>query len=60
MAHRTITGKIAYTSKKPHMMDQARGEEDFRFTHHGDGQTTLRAHCFIAEPVVARWIAMSV
>lgn len=50
MVHRTIRGKIAYTSKKAHMMDQARGEEHFTFTHHGDGQTTMRAHCFIVEP----------
>jgi hypothetical protein len=50
MSHRTIRGSIAYTSKKPHMMDQPRGEEHFTFTHHGDGQTTMRAHCLINEP----------
>jgi hypothetical protein len=50
MVHRTIKGAIAYTSKKTHMLDHVRGHEDFTFTHHGDGQTTLRAHCFIAEP----------
>ena len=50
MVHRTIRGAIAYTSKKTYMMDQVRGEEHFTFTHHGDGQTTLRAHCFIREP----------
>jgi hypothetical protein len=50
MVHRTLKGSIAYTSKKPEMMDKARGYEHFTFTHHGDGQTSLRAHCFIAEP----------
>ena len=50
MAHRQISGKIAYTSKKPEMMAKPRGVETFTFTHHGDGQTTMRAHCFIEEP----------
>jgi hypothetical protein len=50
MTHRTVRGKITYTSKKPEMMDKWRGEETFTFTYHADGQTTLRAHCFIAEP----------
>jgi hypothetical protein len=32
------------------MLGQVRGHEQFTFTHHGDGKSTLRAHCFIAEP----------
>lgn len=50
MAHRSVRGEIRYTSKKPHMLDQVRGVERFTFTHHADAKTTLRAHCFIAEP----------
>ncbi len=50
MAHRSISGRIAYTSRKPGMAGQARGHETFLFTHHGDGAVTLRAHCEIDEP----------
>ncbi len=50
MRHRTISGRIAYTSKKPEMLGQARGGETFCFTHHGDGSTIFRARCEIAEP----------
>ncbi|WP_397401258.1 hypothetical protein [Phenylobacterium sp.] len=50
MLHRSIRGTIVYTSKKPEMLNQRRGFEDFRFTHHTDGKTTLRAHCCIEEP----------
>jgi hypothetical protein len=50
MAHRTIRGKIRYTSKKPEMLDQERGREVFTFTRHGDGKLTLRAQCEIEEP----------
>jgi len=49
-AHRTIRGKMLYTSKKPEFMDVKRGEEHFTFTKHSDGKTTLRAHCFISDP----------
>jgi hypothetical protein len=48
--HRSITGTILYTSKKPDRLDQPRGIEHFRFTHHTDGKRTLRAHCEIEEP----------
>jgi hypothetical protein len=48
--HRSITGTILYTSKKPERLDQPRGIENFRFTHHTDGKVTLRAHCEIEEP----------
>ncbi|QMW24590.1 hypothetical protein H3309_08790 [Sandaracinobacteroides saxicola] len=50
MAHRTVRGRIRYTSKKPEMMDRERGREWFAFTHHGDGAVTLRAQCEIEEP----------
>ncbi|GLS99104.1 hypothetical protein GCM10007897_04830 [Sphingobium jiangsuense] len=50
MRHRTISGRIAYTSKKPEMLDRPRGQEWFSFTHHGDGSTIFRARCEIEEP----------
>lgn len=50
MQHRTVSGRIRYTSKKPEMMDQERGREWFAFTHHGDGSAILRARCEIEEP----------
>lgn len=50
MRHRTVRGRIRYTSKKPEMMDHERGREWFAFTHHGDGTMTLRAQCEIEEP----------
>lgn len=50
MAHRRITGRIRYTSKKPERFDQERGREDFAFTHHANGAVTIRAHCEIEEP----------
>jgi hypothetical protein len=48
--HRSISGRIAYTSKKPDRLNQPRGFETFLFTHHSDGKMTLRAHCEIDEP----------
>jgi hypothetical protein len=50
MNHRTVSGRIRYTSKKPEMMDRERGREWFAFTHHGDGSVILRARCEIEEP----------
>ena len=50
MKHKNIFGRIAYTSKKPELMDQSRGYETFHITKHGDGKLTLRAHCEIEEP----------
>lgn len=32
------------------MEGRSRGFEEFRFTHHGDGAVTMRAHCCIEEP----------
>ncbi|MEM7610565.1 MAG: hypothetical protein AAF270_02725 [Pseudomonadota bacterium] len=50
MRHRSVSGKVLYSSKKPHMLDQARGYETFQFTHHHDGRVIMRAHCEIEEP----------
>lgn len=50
MQHRTISGHIRYTSKKPEMLDRERGREWFSFTRHGDGSTIFRARCEIEEP----------
>ena len=50
MQHRTIAGKILYTSRKPGREGQERGRERFVFTHHTDGKRTLRATCEIEDP----------
>jgi len=50
MQHRTITGRIRYTSKKPELLGRERGREWFTFTHHGDGSAVFRARCEIEEP----------
>ncbi|WDF74888.1 hypothetical protein [Novosphingobium sp. KACC 22771] len=48
--HRTITGSILYTSRKPGREGEERGREYFTWTHHTDGRKTLRARCEIDEP----------
>ncbi|MBT0671397.1 hypothetical protein HT136_23790 [Novosphingobium profundi] len=48
--HRTISGKIQYTSRKEGRVGEERGRETFMWTHHSDGKKTLRAHCEIDEP----------
>lgn len=50
MTHRYVRGKILYTSKKPALLNQERGWEEFAFTIHADGRRTLQAHCEIQEP----------
>lgn len=50
MQHRTISGKILYTSRKPGREGEERGREAFTFTVHGDGRRTFRALCEIEEP----------
>ena len=50
MQHRTIRGKILYTSKNPERMGQERGRESFIITVHTDGKRTLSAHCEIDDP----------
>ena len=50
MKHRSVSGRIAYTSRKPGMEGRSRGFETFLFTHHADGKAVMRAHCEIEEP----------
>jgi len=50
MQHRTIRGKILYTSRKPERYGQERGREHFTMTRHTDGKLTIRAQCEIEEP----------
>ena len=50
MKHKTIRGRILYTSKKPERLGQERGRESFIITVHSDGKRTLRAHCEIDDP----------
>jgi hypothetical protein len=50
MQHKTVSGKILYTSRKPGMEGVERGREYFTFTTHTDGKRTLRATCEIEEP----------
>ncbi|RJY10036.1 hypothetical protein [Aurantiacibacter aquimixticola] len=50
MKHRTVTGRIRYTSEKQGMEGQERGRECFVFTHHTDGSVIMRARCEIEEP----------
>lgn len=50
MVHKTITGKILYTSRKPGREGHERGREYFTWTKHTDGSRTLRALCEIDEP----------
>lgn len=50
MQHRTISGKILYTSRKPGREGLERGRENFTFTIHADGSRTVRALCEIDEP----------
>lgn len=61
MKHRTIRGKILYTSRKPDRMGAERGRESFIITVHGDGKRTLRACCEIDDPpTVLRDVVLSV
>lgn len=60
MKHRTIRGKILYTSRKPDRLGQERGRESFIITVHTDGKRTLRAHCEIDDPpTVLRDVVLS-
>ena len=45
--HKTILGKILYTSKKRERMNEERGREYFTLTKQADGVSTLHAHCEI-------------
>lgn len=50
MQHRTVKGKIRYSSMKPGREGEERGREWFTFTHHADGSVIMRAQCEIEEP----------
>jgi hypothetical protein len=58
--HRSIEGRIAYTSDKPDRRGQERGRESFRIDVHADGSRTCSAHCEIDDrPSVMRDIVYS-
>jgi hypothetical protein len=58
--HRSVMGKILYTSKKPERLNQERGREYFRMDVHADGTRTCTAHCEIDDrPSVMRDITYS-
>lgn len=60
MKHKTIRGKILYTSKKPERIDEERGRESFIITRHTDGKRTLRGHSEIDDaPTVLRDVTLS-
>lgn len=47
--HRSVRGRIAYTSTRPELEGQLRGAETFDVTVHGDGSRVLRSFCAIFE-----------
>ena len=58
--HRSVMGKVLYTSRKPERMGQERGREFFRIDVHADGTRTCTAHCEIDDrPSVMRDITYS-
>ena len=58
--HKTIRGKLLYTSKKPDREGIERGREHFAITVHQDGRRTLRAHCEIDDaPNVLRDVILT-
>jgi len=60
MSHRTLRGKILYTSKKPEQMDRERGRETFTLTQQADGVDVLLAHCEIDDaPNVIRDVSLA-
>ncbi len=60
MRHKTISGYIKYTSKKPERLDQERGRELFTLTTQSDQVLVLHAHCEIDdEPNVIRDVVLS-
>lgn len=60
MTHKTVRGKILYTSKKPERMDQERGREYFSITRQADGVEVLQAHCEIDDaPNVVRDVVLA-
>ena len=58
--HKTIRGKLLYTSQKPNHEGVERGREYFTITIHKDGRRTLRAHCEIDDdPNVMRDVVLT-
>ena len=58
--HRSVMGKILYTSKKPERLNRERGREYFRMDVHADGTRSCTAHCEIDDrPSVMRDITYS-
>jgi DNA primase catalytic subunit len=55
--HRSIRGRIRYTSKKPERMDHERGREWFAFTYHGDGSVVIRVKSLATATPFSRPIA---
>ncbi|MCZ8133385.1 MAG: hypothetical protein O9284_19150 [Steroidobacteraceae bacterium] len=48
--HRTLRGRIHYTSRAPGREGVERGREFWSLTVHGDGRRTLNSHCEIDDP----------
>ncbi len=60
MTHKTIHGKILYTSKKPERMDAERGREWFSLTTQADENIVMHAHCEIDDaPNVVRDVVLA-
>ena len=60
MSHKTISGKILYTSKKPERMNQERGREYFSLTCQADDVMVMHAHCEIDDaPNVIRDVVLA-
>ena len=58
--HRSVMGKILYTSRKPERLGEERGREFFRIDVHADGTRTCASHCEIDDrPSVMRDITYS-
>ena len=60
MGHKTISGKILYTSKKPERMNEERGREFFSLTTQADEVLVMHAHCEIDDaPNVIRDVVLA-
>lgn len=60
MGHRTIRGKILYTSNQPERQNQERGREYFTLNQQADGVDLLLAHCEIDDaPNVIRDVSLA-
>ncbi len=60
MPHRTLRGRIIYTSTKPERLGQVRGRENFTLTRQQDGARVMHAHCEIDDaPNVIRDVVLA-